>query len=175
MSRMRDRTLPIELFMRSLAENPPLRVTGTAVFMYREPGAAPPALLHNLKHNKALHETVVFLAMVTETAPHVSPDKRSSVTMLGEGVYQIVIRYGFMEDVDIPAVLAGIEVAGLNLRPMEATYFLGRETLVVGAKPTMLAWRSRLFAALSRNERSATSFFKLPPNRVVELGAQIEL
>ncbi len=174
-ARMKERTISSELFVQSLSLNPPPRVPGTAVFMYREPDAAPPALLHNLKHNKALHEKVVFLSVITDNTPHVHAASRANVTLLGHGVYQIVLHYGFMEDVDLPVALAQVEVAGLSFKPLEATYFLGRETIVRGKKQTMPRWRSILFGAMARNERAATSFFKLPPNRVVELGAQIEL
>jgi KUP system potassium uptake protein len=175
MNRMKDRTLPRDLFVESLGINPPTRVPGTAVFMYRSPEATPPALLHNLKHNKVLHEQVVFLSVLTEDVPHVPLEKRSKVDVLGHGVYQVVLRYGFMEHVDVPQALGSLHVTGLQFKPMETTYFLGRETLVASKHPGMAVWRSKLFALMLRNERTATAFYRLPPNRVVELGAQIEL
>jgi KUP system potassium uptake protein len=143
--------------------------------MYRSPEATPPALLHNLKHNKVLHKQVVFLSVVTEGVPHVDPANRSEAESLGNGVHQIVLRYGFMEHVDVPRALSELKIDGLEFKLMETTYFLGRETLITSKRPAMIAWRAKLFTVLARNERDATSFFRLPPNRVVELGAQIEL
>jgi KUP system potassium uptake protein len=174
-TRMRDRTLPRDLFIKSLETHPPMRVRGTAVFMYRSPEATPPALLHNLKHNKVLHEQVVFLSVVTEDIPHVPAERRSHIEALGHDIYQLVLHYGFMEHVDVPEALAAIDYPGLEFKPMETTYFLGRETLISSKEPGMAVWRAKLFATMARNERTATSFFRLPPNRVVELGAQIEL
>jgi KUP system potassium uptake protein len=173
--RMNSRTLPRELFVESIRKNPPLRVPGTAVFMYRIPGVTPPALLHNLKHNKVLHEQVVFLSVVTEGRPQVALEDRLHVEQLGNGLYQMVLRYGFMESVHLPQVLGAAKVDGLTFKPMETTYFLARETLLASERPGMAVWRARLFSVLARNERPATSFFHLPPNRVVEMGAQIEL
>ena len=173
--RMKDRTLPRDLFVQSLGTSPPTRVPGTAVFMFRSPEATPPALLHNLKHNKVLHKEVVFLSVLTEDAPHVSPERRSEYESLGHGIHQLVLRYGFMEEADVPAALATLRIPGLQFKPMETTYFLGRETLITSKRPGMARWRSKLFTLMARNERAATSFFRLPPNRVVELGAQIEL
>jgi KUP system potassium uptake protein len=135
----------------------------------------PPALLHNLKHNKVLHEQVVFLSVVTEGRPQVALEDRLHVEQLGNGLYQMVLRYGFMESVHLPQVLGAAKVDGLTFKPMETTYFLARETLLASERPGMAVWRARLFSVLARNERPATSFFRLPPNRVVELGAQIEL
>jgi KUP system potassium uptake protein len=175
MRRMADRTLPRDLFIQGLDRNPPIRVKGTAVFMYRSPKATPPALLHNLKHNKVLHEQVIFLSVITEDVPHVPVESRSAVEALGHGVFQVILRYGFMEHVDVPAALEALSDHGMQLKPMDTTYFLGRETLIATKKPGMAVWRGKLFALMAKNERSATSFFKLPPNRVVELGAQIEL
>jgi KUP system potassium uptake protein len=112
---------------------------------------------------------------VTEGVPHVDPANRSEVESLGNGVHQIVLRYGFMEHVDVPRALSELKIDGLEFKLMETTYFLGRETLITSKRPAMTAWRAKLFTVLARNERDATSFFRLPPNRVVELGAQIEL
>jgi KUP system potassium uptake protein len=173
--RMAERTLPRELFLENLDSSPPTRVPGTAVFMYRAPDATPPALLHNLKHNKVLHEQVVFLSVVTEDVPHVPSSERCELESLGHGVHQIVLRYGFMQSVDVPRELAALKDRGLEFKPMETTYFLGRERLMPSRRPALARWRARLFAVMARNERDATSYFRLPPNRVVELGAQIEL
>ena len=172
--RMRERTLPRDLFLESIREHPPTRVRGTAVFMYGA-GGTPPALLHNLKHNKVLHDRVVFLAVITEEVPAVPQAERLSVETLGDGFFHMELHYGFMEDADVPAALATVRHEGLTFPRMETTYFLGRETLIATRRRGMALWREHLFALMSRNARSATSFFRLPPNRVVELGAQIEL
>src|SRR3954453_7462839 len=173
--RLSQTTLPIDLFLEDVGRSAPHRVPGTAVFMFGNPTGVPPALLHNLKHNQVLHETVVLLRVDTEEAPVVDPAERTSVEALGHGIFRMVMRYGFMEDPDVPGVLAEVEHPCLKLPPMRTTYFLGRETLIASKKPGMAIWREQLFAVMSRNARTATSFFGLPPNRVVELGAQIEL
>jgi len=174
--RIRERTLPRELFLASVEASPPLRVPGTAVYMYSDPQGTPPALLHNLKHNKVLHERVVFLTVETEEVPFVRPEERATVEYLAGGIYYVALHYGFMEDVDVPKALAAIRRDDLEFRPMETTYFLGRETLIASRRRRgMAVWREKLFALMSRNARNAASFFRLPPNRVVELGAQIEL
>jgi KUP system potassium uptake protein len=168
-------SLPIEMFLQDVAARPPHRVPGTAVFMYGNPTGTPPALLHSLKHYRVLHERTVFLAVTTEEVPHVDPGARLEVTELGHGFYRIGIRYGFMEDPNVPEALAGVRLPGLDLRALHTSYFLGRETLIPSSKPGMAVWREKLFALMARNARPATAFFGLPPNRVVELGAQIEL
>ena len=175
--RIGRRALPLTDFVDSIIDNPPHRVPGTAVFMFRDADATPPALLHNLKHNKILHEHVVFLSVHTEETPHVPEATRTVVEPLGGGLHSVLLRYGFMEDVDVPRALAALNGQyDLDLRPMTTTYFLGREKLIASKKNRAMAlWRERLFALMSRNARSATDFFRLPPNRVVELGAQVEL
>ena len=174
-TRMADRTLPREAFLESLLAHPPHRVPGTAVFMYGSSTGTPPALLHNLKHNRVLHQRVVFLTIRTEGVPHVLPAERSRVTEIGHGLWEVVLRYGFMEDADVPEALQALGHPELPFKPLETTYFLGRETLIATKRPGMALWRERLFALMSRNARPATTFFRLPPNRVVELGAQVEL
>jgi KUP system potassium uptake protein len=173
--RMTDRSLPREAFLESLLQHPPHRVTGTAVFMYGSATGTPPALLHNLKHNKVLHERVVFLSIRTEEVPTVDDAERVSIASLGHGLWQVTLRYGFMEEADVPAALGAIEGDDLAFRTMDTTYFLGRETLIATKRKGMALWREHLFALMSRNARPATTFFRLPPNRVVELGAQVEL
>jgi len=173
--RFREMALPDELFLSSVETDPPIRVPGTAVFMDRTPDATPHALLHNLKHNKVLHERVVLLTALTEERPHVPEDKRVEVIPRRHGVYRIVLRYGYMENPDIPQALSNIQVPGLEFKPMETTYFLGRETLLATKNPGMAIWREHLFSWMSRNALSAAYFFDLPPNRVVELGTQVEL
>jgi KUP system potassium uptake protein len=148
-------------------------VPGTAVFMYSNAEATPPALLHNLKHNKVLHERIVFLSVVTEETPHVAADNRAMIEDLGAGFIRVQVRYGFMDEPNVPEALNALK--GLTFKPLETSYFLGRETLIPSKRPGMAIWREHLFAVMHRNARPATSFFRLPPNRVVELGAQIEL
>jgi KUP system potassium uptake protein len=174
--RMKDRTLPLDLFVRDILARPPMRIPGTAVFMSSTLGGTPPALLHNLKHNKVLHERIVFLSVITDEIPYVSADERAEVTRVAEGVYQIALHYGFMEDADVPAALAAMKAEGLAFQVMETSYFLGHETLIASDREQGMArWREKLFAKMSQNARSASSFFRLPPNRVVELGTQVEL
>ena len=167
--------LPVELFLQSVISHSPVRVPGTAVFMSREKLGTPTALLHNLKHNKVLHQRVVLLTATTEEIPHVDDAARTGVEPLGHGFYRVIVRYGFTEDPDIPEALSMIDPGELEFRPAETTYFLSRETLIATKAPGMAIWRERLFAWMTRNATGAAAFFRLPPNRVVELGAQIEL
>jgi KUP system potassium uptake protein len=173
--RMQTRTLPVKLFLKDLQGNRYTRVPGTAVYMYGNADGTPPALLHNLMHNKVLHERVVLLTVETEEIPFVDEAERVEVAELGHGLFRVLLRYGFTEDPDIPSGLALAKAKGLTFKPMETSYFLGRETLIASKNPGMAIWREQLFSVMARNARSATSFFGLPPNRVVELGAQIEL
>jgi KUP system potassium uptake protein len=173
--RMQDRTLPVKLFLQDLAADRYTRVPGTAVYMYGNADGTPPALLHNLMHNKVLHERVILLTVETEEIPTVADADRVGVEEMGHGLFRVMLRYGFTEDPDIPSGLALARKHGLAFKTMETSYFLGRETLIASKNPGMAMWREQLFSVMSRNARSATSFFGLPPNRVVELGAQIEL
>jgi KUP system potassium uptake protein len=173
--RLAEVVLPADLFLQDIRAKCPTRVSGTSVFMYSDPEATPPALLHNLKHNKVLHERVVFLIVETEEVPHVPDEERATMEDLGVGFYRVMIRYGFMQEPNVPAALTQLRRNGLEFKPLETSYFLGRETLIATDKPGMALWRERLFTVMHRNARPATSFFCLPPNRVVELGAQIEL
>jgi KUP system potassium uptake protein len=174
--RLREGMLSPELFVNSLRMHPPLRVPGTAVFMHRTDEVIPPALLHSLKHYKALHEQVILLTIVIEEVARIPDHERMKSDELGEGIYSITGRYGYMQEPDIPALLERVsKVCGLNIPPMDTTYFLGRETLIVTPRPSgMATWREKIFASMMRNAESAARFFRLPPNRVVELGAQIE-
>jgi KUP system potassium uptake protein len=173
--RLGEGALPIELFVRDIGAKSAARVPGTAVFMYSNPDATPPALLHNLKHNKLLHERVVFLSVITAENPHVPAENRATVENLGQGFHRLRLHYGFMEEPNVPEALAELKDKGMEFKPLETTYFLGRETLIPSRRPGMAIWRKHLFATMNRNARTATSFFSLPPNRVVELGAQIKL
>ena len=173
--RLREASLPLDLFLPDMSRNPPVRVPGTAVFMSSTSDGVPTALLHNLKHNKVLHEQVVFLRVATEEIPVVDREDRVSVETLGNGFFKVVARYGFTEDPDVPELLKLAASHGLDAPPGQTSYFLGRETLIPSRKPGMALWREHIFTIMSRNARSATAFFRLPPNRVVELGAQVEL
>jgi KUP system potassium uptake protein len=186
---VRENTLGMDLFLADVARRAPPRVPGTAVFLTPDIGGAPPVLLHHLKHNKVLHEKVMLMSVVTEEIPSVDEDDRAECKELGQGFYKVIAHYGFMESPDIPAALALLGKQGpgrpVVIKAMETSFYLGRETLIVrrNTPPTapvpeaigrMSMWRKRLFALMTRNARSATEFFGLPPNRVVALGAQIQ-
>jgi KUP system potassium uptake protein len=175
-SRLREGALSPEVFVTSLRGHAPVRVPGTAVFMHRSRDVIPSALLHSLKHYKALHKQVILLTVVSEEVSHLHDDERLQLEDLGEGIYRIICRYGYMEEPDIPALLERVSrEQGMSIPPMDTTYFLGRETLIVTSRKSgMATWREKLFASMTRNAESAARFFRLPPNRVVELGAQIE-
>ena len=173
--RLRELTLPDDTLVRSLAETPPVQVPGTAVFMDRTPDGVPPAFLHNLRHNRVRHARVVFLTVFTDRTPRVPERRRWAARALGQGIHRMIIRYGFTQYPDVPAVLATIAERGLSFPPAETTFFLGRHTILPGRQPGMAPWRKRLFAFMARNAGSAARYFCLPANRVVELGAQIEL
>jgi KUP system potassium uptake protein len=176
---LRDAGLPLEVFLAEIARKKPQRVPGTAVFMTSNTGNAPPVMLHHLKHNKILHERVIVVSVLTEEIPFVSRADRIRVRELGSGFYQAIARYGFMETPDVPALLDALPRVRppnvpLVLKPMETTYYLGRETLIPTGPARMAGWRKKLFIVMARNARTASAFFGLPPNRVVEMGAQIE-
>jgi KUP system potassium uptake protein len=166
--------LPLDLFLHGLDRNPPVRVKGTAVFMTSSAEGVPVVLLHHLKHNKVLHETVVILSVTTRGVPEVPPERGLTLEKLGHGFVRVVATFGFMQSPNIPEVLARAAAQGVPIPPMDTSYYLGRERLVLTGHAKMHRWRKQLFALMSRNARSATEFFQIPPNRVVELGAQIE-
>jgi KUP system potassium uptake protein len=171
---MRQATLPLDLFLADIGRNPPHRVSGTAVFMTSDPEGAPVVLLHHLKHNKTLHEQVVLLSITAVEVPDVEEVDRVRVIPLGHGFFRVAARYGFMETPNVPEVLALCAEQGLQTRPQDTSYYLGRERLLPTGKTRMARWRKKLFVFLSRNAQPATRFFGLPHNRVVELGSQIE-
>jgi KUP system potassium uptake protein len=169
-------TLPMDLFLEDVLATKPVRVAGNAIFMTSNPDAAPPVLLHHYKHNKVLHEKVVCMSISTRHTPEVPPAQR--VEMLrdrGSGFYQVLVQYGFMQTPSMHEIFARLAEQGLEMRVDETSFFLGRETLVITQARGMARWRKMLFAFLSRNARPATAFFQIPPNRVVELGTQVEL
>ena len=173
--RLTARAEPLEDFIARLAERPPARVPGAAVFMTAQPRGTPPALAHNLHYNKVMHEHVITLLVTTQPVPHVAEEDRITVRELGYGISDVVVRYGFMEDPNVPEALAVARERGLQLHESDVTYFLGRETLIVTKAPGMAMWRERLFVLMARNAVRATGFFRLPPERVVELGVQVEM
>jgi KUP system potassium uptake protein len=178
--RLQEITMPLDAFLKSLSSGKILRVPGTAVFMTSEAAGAPVVLLHHLKHNKVLHEQVVLLSLQTAEVPELRDDERVSMERLEHGFVRATAVYGFMETPDVTEVLALLRQRGLKAKPMETSYYLGREQLIPRQKAwkeggmTMNIWRKKLFAVMARNAVSAAAFFQLPPNRVVELGTQIE-
>ena len=173
--RLQTALLPLDRFLQDIRERQPLRVPGTAVFMYGRPTGTPPALLLNLAHNKVLHERIIVLTVVTEDIARVPAQERMTFQSLGEEFYHVVAHYGFMESLDIPDILNQVKRYGVQLEMEAITYFLARETLLATHKPGMAIWREQLFALMSRNAQSAMTFFRIPPDQVVEMGSQVEL
>jgi KUP system potassium uptake protein len=174
-SRLRERAVPLEILLGDIEAEPPQRVPGTAVFMTPNVGATPPALVHNLAHNKVLHEQVIFLSVLTEEVPTVPPPERVRVKGLGHGFYWVTARYGFMQDPSVPDILQRAKGLGVESRLEATTFFLGRETLLATERPGMARWREKLFSFMSRNAQRATAFFKIPPDQVFEVGVQVEM
>ena len=173
--RMALDTIPLNLLIQSLFYDPPVRVSGTGIFMTTDPDGVPRALLHNLLHNKVLHDRVVLVNVLTEDVPYVSPTERVRVEALDFGFFRVFVRYGFKDDPDIPAALAMCAGQGFAFELMESSFFLGRETLIPRKGSPLAVWRERLFIVMFRNARSAAEFFSIPANRVVEFGTQVEL
>jgi KUP system potassium uptake protein len=183
-------SLPLDLFLGDVARRKPVRVPGTAVFMTSSNDGVPVVLLHHLKHNKVLHEQVILMSVLTREVPEVKATERVTVEKLEHGFYRVTANYGFMESPSVPEILQWAREAGIKARPNDTTFYLGRERIIIAdgerkpgtrrapddvAHPRMARWRKKLFVVMSRNARSATEFFGIPPNRVVELGAQVEL
>jgi len=174
--RLKQDSMPLDAFIQSLAYGGPHRVEGMGVFMTTNPDGVPRAMLHNLLHNKVLHEKVVLLNVRVEDEPHIPEADRVEVRPLPQGFYQVLVRYGFKDEPDIPLALTLCESQGLKYEVMETSFFLGRETIVPRARVArMPRWRQLLFTFMFRNAEPATTFFKIPTNRVVELGTQVEL
>ncbi len=174
--RLRPGAIPLAPFIKSITDHPPVRVPGTAVFLTASQEGVPHAMLHNLNHNKVLHERVVLLTVRSEDIPHVSDEQRVDVEPLGHEFHRVTVHYGFKDEPDLPEALAlAAKHRGIEFNMMETSFFLSRQTLVPTPSPGMALWREKLFAVMSRNAASATAFFKIPTNRVVELGTRIEL
>jgi KUP system potassium uptake protein len=173
-SRMNEAAMPIGIFIKSAAGSA-ARVSGTAVFMTTAADGIPHALLHNLKHNKVLHERIILLTIRIEDVPYVEDGCQYDLEDLGNGFFRLIIHYGFMQEVDVPAALQKLEGCGGLFKMMDTSFFLARQTLIASSRPGMAIWREKLFAWMLRNAESAMEFFKLPTNRVVELGSQVEI
>jgi KUP system potassium uptake protein len=172
--RMAESTMPMEIFIKSAAGSAQ-RVPGTAIFMASTSAGVPSALLHNIKHNRVLHERVIILTVQIAEVPYVDEENRATCKTLGEGFYRVVLRYGFLEETDVPAALARVDLCGPPFEMMHTSFFLSRQTLIASKVPGMAIWREKIFAWMLRNAANAMEFFRLPSNRVVELGSQVEI
>ncbi|MDG5748640.1 potassium transporter Kup [Qipengyuania sp. XHP0207] len=172
--RMSETALPIEIFAKS-AKNSATRVPGTAIFMASQTAGVPSALLHNIKHNKVLHERVVILTVLIDDSPYVDSDRRCEIHDLGDGFYRAILHYGFMQETNVPEGLKEMERCGGKFDMMHTSFFLSRQTLLASDDPGMPIWREKIFAWMLRNAATAMDFFRLPTNRVVELGSQVEI
>jgi KUP system potassium uptake protein len=173
--RLAEDTLPLKEFIDSVAIAPPTRVEGTAVFMTATPRRVPHALLHNLKHNKVLHQRVVFLTIVIRDVPYVDDDERIDISSLGCDFYRFIAHYGFKDEPDIPSLLEEAGRRGFAFEMMDTSFFVSRQTLIPTVGTGMAMWRERLFASMAKNAVKASDFFHVPTNRVVELGTQVEI
>jgi KUP system potassium uptake protein len=172
---LREHALSLERFREEAQRTSVARVPGTAVYLSRLPEGVPPSLVFNLRYNHVVHERVVLLTILTEPTPHVRERHRMEASALGDGLFRIIVHFGFMEDAVIPPILARAEAPGLEIGPSDTTYILGRETVFATRRPGMALWRERLFSFMARNARSATLFFGLPPGKVFEMGSQLEI
>lgn len=173
--RMEDDAMSLDTFIHAIASHPPARVQGTAIFMTPNPAGVPHAMLHNLKHNKVLHEKIVLVTVRVRDVPHVPPAERITVEKLPENFFRVIVRYGFKDDTDLPQDLESCAAQGLEFDLMDTSFFIGKETLIAMRDSDMAFWREKLFIGMFRNADSVTNYFKLPCNRVVELGAQVTL
>jgi len=174
--RVQDETQPLEEFLHDIEKQQLTRVPGLAVFMNGNASRTPPAMVHNLEHNKVLHERILFVTVKTRPIPYVPEDERARLEGLGNGFWRVKLYYGYMEDPNVPHELETLSRPGLILRRADISYFLGRETIISTRKASGMArWRERLFALLSKNATTATAYFGIPPERVVELGEQVEM
>jgi KUP system potassium uptake protein len=175
-ARLRSLAIPLDSFLESLLREPPHRVRGTAIFLTATPEAVPHALLHNLNHNKVLHERIVFLTVLIREEPWVPAEERAEVTPLGNGCFRLVLTFGYMDRTDVTkALVEDCPAAGLSVAMMETSFFLSRETVHPAEGGGMALWRDHLFAAMQRNAGNVVEYFNIPTNRVIELGTQIEI
>lgn len=175
LDKLKKESMALDPFIESIANHPPTRVPGNAVFLTQNPEGVPHSLLHNLKHNKVLHERVVLLTVKIEDIPHTEPEDRIRVEDLTSGFYRVMVYYGFKDDPDIPAEIELLKDQGIELDSMSTSFFIGKESLIATRDSEMAYWREKLFVGMFRNADSITNHFNLPPNRVIELGAQVTL
>jgi len=175
LSRWRQDSLPLSSFLARLPQSRTVRVPGIAIFLTGNADYVPAALLHNLKHNKVLHEKVLFVTVNPIDEPEVSPEERAEISEMSPGIYRVILRYGFMESPNVPRALEDLRAKGCPYDAMQTSYFLGRETLVPALVPKMPLWRLWLFLVMARNAVSATEFFRIPSDRVVELGVRVAI
>jgi KUP system potassium uptake protein len=175
LARWKQDSLPLAPFLARLPQSRTVRVPGMAVFLTGNPDYVPTSLLHNLKHNKVLHERVLFVTVQNKDEPEIGPERRTEVSELAPGIHRVILRYGFMESPNIPRALEDLGTYGVAFDPMQASYFLGREVLVPAMVPKMPLWRLWLFLVLARNAVPATEFFRIPSDRVVELGVRVAI
>lgn len=173
--RLRVSIMPLGDFLQSVKTNPPVRVPGAAIFMVGDPDTTPPALLHNVKHNKVLHEKIVILTVVTRELPTVPHVERVKMEKIDDGFYRVIAHYGFTDTPDVMEIVQRLHETGMKTRSEDLTFFLGRETLIATDRPGMAIWREHLFSFMSRNAQRATAFFNIPPDQVIEVGIQVEL
>ena len=173
--RLRDDAIELSGFLESVFINPPTRVDGTAVFLVADEGLTPNALLHNLKHNKVLHETNLFVNVKLHEVPWIRFDQRSEIVPLGRDCWQVTLHFGFKNDPDVPEALRLLRGRGVQLDEMETSYFLSRDIVIPTVGAGMALWREKLFASMHRNAAAAADFLRLPANRIVELGAKVEI
>jgi KUP system potassium uptake protein len=165
----------IELFLKDLEMTKPFRAKGTAVFLTGNSSGVPRTLLHNFKHNQVIHEQVILMTVKTEDVPFVQDDKRIEAAELGGGLHRVVLKYGFSEDPDIPDALEDLKNKGFKIDLNRVTYILGREALVIQKTALPQIWRKKLYSFMSKNSYDASTFYRLPPGRVIEYGLQVEL
>ena len=173
--RLRDDAIELKGFLEAVFVSPPARVEGTAVFLAAEQGLTPNALLHNLKHNKVLHETNLFVSVQHHEVPWIGFDRRCELQPLGHDCWQVTLHFGFKNDPDVPEALKLLEGRGVKLDEMQTSYFLSRDIVIPTLGEGMSMWREKLFASMHRNAAAAADFLNLPANRVVELGAKVEI
>jgi KUP system potassium uptake protein len=172
---MASKTYPISEFLHTIDVEKIHRVRGTSIFMTGDPEGTPPALIHNVRHNKILHEQVILMTAKTEEIPYVAMNERVEVTEIGPKIFRVIVHYGFQETPNIKKILRHCEAKGITIEMNDLTFFVGRETLIATDRPGMAIWREKLFIGMSKNALNATSFFKIPSDKVIEVGLQVEM